>query len=94
MPWFNQFSVSDFAPKAWGGICSLLGGSSRVESNASTWKDGFIVNLGTPAGHNKVVKPQELKAWHVDGDFFVSTPEYSWLCMLGGWVLTGIGALS
>ncbi|KAF2121805.1 hypothetical protein BDV96DRAFT_511226 [Lophiotrema nucula] len=71
MPWFNDFSVQDIAPKAWSGICSLLGGSSRVNPEASTWKDGFIVNLGTPAGHNTVIKPQELKGWHVDGDFFV-----------------------
>lgn len=49
----------------------LLGGSQRVDSNASTWKDGFIVNLGTPAGHNTVIKPQQLPGWHVDGDFFV-----------------------
>ncbi|KAF2846018.1 hypothetical protein T440DRAFT_558483 [Plenodomus tracheiphilus IPT5] len=71
MPFFNEFSVADFAPKAWAGICHLLGGASRVDSNASTWKDGFIVNLGTPQGHNKVIKPQELSGWHVDGDFFV-----------------------
>jgi len=71
MPFFNEFLVSDFAPKAWGGICTLLGGADKVDGNASTWKDGFIVNLGTPQGHNKVVKPQELQGWHVDGDFFV-----------------------
>jgi hypothetical protein len=71
MPWFKTFSVESIAPKAWGGICSLLGGASRVNPAASTWKDGFIVNLGTPSGHNTVVKPQELKGWHVDGDFFV-----------------------
>jgi len=71
MPHHNEFLVSDFAPKAWGGICDLLGGSARVDGNASTWKDGFIVNLGTPEGHNKVVKPQDLPGWHVDGDFFV-----------------------
>jgi hypothetical protein len=71
MPFFNEFSVSEFAPKAWAGICSLLGGSERVDSNASTWKDGFIVNLGTPEGHNTVIKPQQLPGWHVDGDFFV-----------------------
>jgi hypothetical protein len=71
MPFFNEFLVSDFAPKAWGGICTLLGGADNVDGNASTWKDGFIVNLGTPQGHNKVVKPQELSGWHVDGDFFV-----------------------
>jgi hypothetical protein len=71
MPFFNEFSVSTFAPKAWSGICSLLGGASRVDDNASTWKDGFIVNLGTPAGHHKLIKPQDLPGWHVDGDFFV-----------------------
>ncbi|KAF1920458.1 hypothetical protein BDU57DRAFT_508789 [Ampelomyces quisqualis] len=71
MPFFNEFSVASFAPKAWGGICGLLGGCSRVDSNASTWKDGFIVNLGTPQGHHKVIKPQHLRGWHVDGDFFV-----------------------
>lgn len=71
MPSFNDFSVADFAPKAWGGICSLLGGSARIDPGASQWRDGFIVNLGTPEGHGKVVKPQELTGWHVDGDFFV-----------------------
>ncbi|EMD96800.1 hypothetical protein COCC4DRAFT_199270 [Bipolaris maydis ATCC 48331] len=71
MPFFHEFPASTFAPKAWAGICSLLGGSARVDSNASTWKDGFIVNLGTPAGHNSVVRPQDLPQWHVDGDFFV-----------------------
>jgi hypothetical protein len=71
MPHFHEFEVSEFAPRAWGGICSLLGGSSRIDSSVSTWKDSFIVNLGTPEGHNKVVKPQELTGWHVDGDFFV-----------------------
>ncbi|KAH9861925.1 hypothetical protein IAQ61_010126 [Plenodomus lingam] len=71
MPFFNEFFVAEFAPKAWTGICSPLGGAERVDSNASTWKDGFIVNLGTPQGHNKVIKPQELQGWHVDGDFFV-----------------------
>ncbi|KAF2177418.1 hypothetical protein K469DRAFT_603402 [Zopfia rhizophila CBS 207.26] len=71
MPWFNAFNVAEIAPRAWGGICSLLGGSERVNPEASTWKDGFIVNLGTPEGHNKVIKPQDLPGWHVDGDFFV-----------------------
>lgn len=71
MPFFNEFSVAEFAPKAWAGICDLLGGIDHVDPNASTWKDGFIVNLGTPQGYKTVVKPQELPGWHVDGDFFV-----------------------
>ncbi|KAF2260981.1 hypothetical protein CC78DRAFT_570847 [Lojkania enalia] len=70
MPWFRAFDVSRLAPKAWGGICSLLK-APRIDPSASTWKDSFIVNLGTPSGHNCIVKPQELQGWHVDGDFFV-----------------------
>ena len=35
------------------------------------WTDGLIVNLGTPEGEGKRVEPQDLKGWHVDGDFFV-----------------------
>jgi hypothetical protein len=71
MPFHHTFPVSSFAPKAWAGICSLLGGADRIDSSASTWKDGFIVNLGTPEGHNMVIRPQDLPGWHVDGDFFV-----------------------
>ena len=73
MPHWREFKVADFAPRAWGGICGLVGGSQRVdaESEVSKWKDSFIVNLGTPAKHHKLVKPQELDNWHVDGDFFV-----------------------
>lgn len=29
------------------------------------------MNLGTPAGHNQDIRPQDLTGWHVDGDFFV-----------------------
>jgi hypothetical protein len=71
MHYQRTFPVSTVAPKAWSAICQLLGGASRINPGASTWKDSFIVNLGTPAGHNKIVKPQSLHSWHCDGDFFV-----------------------
>ncbi|KAH6637702.1 hypothetical protein C7974DRAFT_355486 [Boeremia exigua] len=73
MPHWKEFQVADFAPRAWGGICGLLGGSHKIDidSEVSLWKDSFIVNLGTPQKHNKLVKPQDLDNWHVDGDFFV-----------------------
>lgn len=73
MPHWREFQVQDFAPKAWGGICGLLGGSSKIDatSSVSKWKDSFIVNLGTPEKQNKLIRPQELENWHVDGDFFV-----------------------
>jgi hypothetical protein len=97
MPHWQEFQVADFAPRAWGGICSLLGGSSKIDasSSVSTWKDGFIVNLGTPEKHNKLVKPQELDNWHVDGDFFVhylDSPEQA-LLVIPLWtdIVTGGG---
>ncbi|PVI06904.1 hypothetical protein DM02DRAFT_378315 [Periconia macrospinosa] len=71
MPWHQTFTVSDFAPKAWGAILSLLGPPSAIDPSVSAWRDSFIVNLGTPSGHNQVIKPQDLPGWHVDGDFFV-----------------------
>jgi len=73
MPHWKEFHVADFAPRAWGGICGLLGGSQKIDadSKVTLWKDSFIVNLGTPEKHNKLIKPQELDNWHVDGDFFV-----------------------
>ncbi|KAF2707389.1 hypothetical protein K504DRAFT_458829 [Pleomassaria siparia CBS 279.74] len=70
MPWHSTFSISTFAPKVWSGINALLS-PSHINAEVSAWRDGFIVNLGSPAGHNKYIKPQELKGWHVDGDFFV-----------------------
>ncbi|CAI6338793.1 unnamed protein product [Periconia digitata] len=71
MPWHQSFPVSTFAPKAWGAILSLLGPPSLIDPSVSAWRDSFIVNLGTPAGHNVPIKPQSLSGWHVDGDFFV-----------------------
>jgi hypothetical protein len=65
--------VSDFAPNAWGAICELLGGEHRVAEWSSTWKDSFIVNLGSPewAGTSVKGREKDLLGWHVDGDFFV-----------------------
>ncbi|KAI0440330.1 hypothetical protein F4803DRAFT_478390 [Xylaria telfairii] len=71
MAHLRHFPVSSFAPKAWGAVCSLVGDPSKIDLYISAWRDGFIVNLGTPSGHNKVVKPQDLKGWHIDGDNFV-----------------------
>ena len=71
MPALSYVSAKDFAPKAWNGICDLLGGEDRVAPEAVQWGDGLIVNLGTEAGEGKVVEGNELNEWHVDGDFFV-----------------------
>jgi hypothetical protein len=73
MPSHNSVRVSDFAPKAWGAICELLGGADRVAEWSNTWRDSFIVNLGSPewAGTSGKGKETELGGWHVDGDFFL-----------------------
>ena len=71
MPSHGTFLGSEFAPKAWAGICQLLGGEERIAEHNRTWNDGWIVNLGTEEGHGKSVTGNQLKGWHVDGDFFV-----------------------
>ncbi|KAK5125094.1 hypothetical protein LTR85_000768 [Meristemomyces frigidus] len=71
MPSHNTFDASNFAPKAWGAICELVGGETRIADWSRTWGDGLIVNLGTPEGEGKEVGGQDLPGWHVDGDFFV-----------------------
>jgi hypothetical protein len=71
MPNLNSFSSADFAPKAWAAICELCGGEDRVTAKSREWRDGLIVNLGSPEDEGKEVDPRELDNWHVDGDFFV-----------------------
>lgn len=71
MPIQKYFPASSIAPKAWSGICQLLGGEQNINDSVSNWKDSFIVNVGTPQSAGVFPKPQELTGWHVDGDFFV-----------------------
>ena len=71
MPQHNQFAADKFAPKAWAGICDLLGGEERIADFNRTWNDGLIVNLGTPEGEGRDIPGEDLPGWHVDGDFFV-----------------------
>ena len=71
MPSQRSFDASRFAPKAWAAICKLLGGEDRIADWTRTWKDSWIVNLGTPAGEGHPVPPHRLYDWHVDGDFFM-----------------------
>jgi len=71
MPKHRFEPVTSFAPKAWGAMCELLGGESRIRTEAATWNDGLIVNLGTPEYEGVFPHPKDLEGWHVDGDFFV-----------------------
>ena len=56
----------------------LLGGTDRIDADASAWGDSFIVNLGLPPSSSEPSSfgsasptPAALTNWHVDGDFFV-----------------------
>lgn len=71
MPNLNSFSAADFAPKAWAAICELCGGEDRIDTASREWRDGLIVNLGSPENEGKEIAPRDLDNWHVDGDFFV-----------------------
>jgi hypothetical protein len=64
MPIHKYFPAASIAPKAWSAIGQLLGGESQINDSVSNWKDSFIVNVGTPQGAGKYIKPQELKGWH------------------------------
>ena len=49
-----------------------MGGEDRIDEQASSWGDSFIVNLGTPETEGAPSPdPKDLTNWHVDGDFFV-----------------------
>ncbi|PPQ75467.1 hypothetical protein CVT24_013318 [Panaeolus cyanescens] len=73
LPWNSRRKVAEFAPKAWSAIKDLLGGEERINEDASSWGDSFIVNLGTKELEDVTMHtpPEELGNWHVDGDFFV-----------------------
>jgi hypothetical protein len=71
MPAHRAEKAQDFAPKAWGAICELLGGEDRVDTTFTNWGDGLIVNLGSPEWEGKWPHPRDLDNWHVDGDFFM-----------------------
>ncbi|KAK7692761.1 hypothetical protein QCA50_004394 [Cerrena zonata] len=73
MPSHRKEPVASFAPKAWEAMKELLGGEERIDEEATSWADHFIVNLGTPEleKEGSEVAPPDLTNWHVDGDFFV-----------------------
>jgi hypothetical protein len=84
MPSHERISVADFAPKAWGAMCELLGGEERV--SPASWGDGFIVNLGQAEDAEKWQPPSpQVDGWHKDGDFFrhfLDSPEQGLLTIV------------
>jgi len=64
--------AKEFAPKAWGAICELVGGEDKIDPATHYWSDEFIVNIGKEAYAGMTdIEPKDLDNWHVDGDFFV-----------------------
>ncbi|KIW49655.1 hypothetical protein PV05_11315 [Exophiala xenobiotica] len=71
MPSHHSVAIRDFAPKAYEAICEIVGGEDRITEPSKSWRDAFIVNLGTKENQGQETHPKELNGWHVDGDFFV-----------------------
>ncbi|MES2463103.1 MAG: hypothetical protein V4671_21165 [Armatimonadota bacterium] len=84
MPAHQRISAAEFAPKAWGAMCELLGGEDRLQP--PTWGDSFIVNLGQPEDAEKWQPPSpKVEGWHKDGDFFrhfLDSPEQGLLTIV------------
>ena len=84
MPGLNHFAVKDFAPRAWGAVCDLVGGEERVNGTYN-WSDAFIVNLGVRADEPWAPPSPASPGWHVDGDFFrhfLDSPEQGLLTLV------------
>ncbi|MBE7463424.1 MAG: hypothetical protein HS116_07960 [Planctomycetes bacterium] len=75
--------ASEFAPKAYGAICDLVGGEERLQRPVM-WNDGFIVNLNWKADRWAPPSPAS-EGWHIDGGFFrhfLDSPEQAVLTLV------------
>jgi len=48
-PSMPEVDVREFAPRAFGAICDILGGEERVKLPL-TWRDSFIINFNVGEG--------------------------------------------
>ena len=84
MPTHRWLDVGEFAPKAWGAVCDLVGGEDRI-AGPYRWGDGFIVNLGQGADRPWTPASPRSPGWHKDGDFFrhfLDSPEQGLLTLV------------
>lgn len=84
MPGTNFVNVRDFAPKAYEGMCQLLGGEDRIKGDVR-WGNGFIVNFHLGADREWIPPSPESGGWHKDGDFFwhfLDSPEQGLLVIV------------
>jgi hypothetical protein len=83
MPSHRSIDIKEFAPKAWGAVCDLLGGADRVEPYE--WNDAFIVNLWEGVERPWADASPAAPGWHKDGDFFrhfLDSPEQGLLTLV------------
>ena len=83
MPVQESFSVREFAPRAYGALCELVGGKERIEE--PRWSDGFIGNFGIGADRPWDAPSPNVIGWHKDGDFFrhfLDSPEQGLLVIV------------
>lgn len=84
LPSMNEMDVADFAPKAWGAICDVMGGEERIKTPIR-WRDGFIVNFKLGADEPWEPPSPQVKGWHKDGDWFrhfLDSPEQGLLTVV------------
>jgi hypothetical protein len=84
MPHMNQMDVATFSPKAWGAICDLMGGASRIKTPV-TWRDGFIINFKLGSDEPWEPPSPKVRGWHKDGDWFrhfLDSPEQGLLTVI------------
>jgi hypothetical protein len=84
MPTATRVPMKEFAPRAWGAACELLGGEARVRPSCSIG-DGFIINFRDGARRPWEPPSAQSPGWHKDGDFFrhfLDSPEQGLLTLI------------
>lgn len=84
LPSVKRLELREFAPRAWGAACELLGGEGRVRPSC-TVSDGFIINFRLGASRPWRPPSAASPGWHKDGDFFrhfLDSPEQGLLTLM------------
>lgn len=84
LPRMNTVDVKNFAPKAWAGMCDLMGGADRIKQPVQ-WADGFICNFGIRRDEPWQPPSADVPGWHKDGDWFkhfLDSPEQGLLTIV------------
>lgn len=85
LPSMNRVSIRQLAPRAWGALCDLAGGSQRIAGDEPSWGDGLICNFNLRADEPWQAPSSQCPGWHKDGDFFrhfLDSPEQGLLTIV------------